>query len=120
VNSEGGEFNAFVDPDEQYILFTGYKRKGNYGTGDIFISKRNEKGEWQEAKNIGDKVNGAGLTYCPYVSPDKKYLFFTSSRGIFKTPFTVPQNSKNLKKLMNSPLNGWDNIYWIETKGIID
>jgi Tol biopolymer transport system component len=120
INTEGGEFNSFVDPEERFILFTGYKRKGNYGTGDLYISKKNDKGEWLEAKNMGDKVNSSGLTYCPYVSPDKKYLFFSSSRGIFKTPFTLPQNSKNLKKLMNSPLNGWDNIYWLEAKGLID
>ena len=119
INTKGGEFNAFVDPDEQFIFFTGYKRKGNIGTGDLFISRRNSKGEWEEAKNLGDKINGTGNTYCPYVSPDKKYFFFTSSRGIFKTPFEKKQDFKGLKSFMNSPWNGWDNIYWIEAKEII-
>jgi Tol biopolymer transport system component len=120
VNTDGGEFNAFVDPDEQFVIFTGYKRKGNYGAGDLFISKKNDKGEWMEAKNMGDKINGTGLTYCPFVSQDKKYFFFTSSRGIFKTPFTVRQKTKDLKKLMHSPWNGWDNIFWVEARGVID
>lgn len=120
VNTEGGEFNAFVDPDEQFVIFTGYKRKGNYGAGDLFISKKNDKGEWVEAKNMGDKINASGLTYCPFVSPDKKYFFFTSSRGIFKTPFAAPQKSKEIKKLMHSPWNGWDNIFWMEAKGVIE
>ena len=119
VNTTGAEFNAFVDPDEQYVLFTGYKRKGNIGTGDIFISKKNIAGEWEEAKNLGDKINGAGNTYCPYVSPDKKYFFFTSSRGLFKTPFEKKQDLKGLRSYMNSPWNGWDNIYWVEAKEII-
>ncbi|MEI9810583.1 MAG: hypothetical protein WDO16_23435 [Bacteroidota bacterium] len=83
VNTEGGEFNAFVDPDEQFVIFTGYKRKGNYGSGDLFISKKNGAGEWQDAKNMGDKVNGAGLTYCPYVSPDKKIFFLYQQPGHF-------------------------------------
>jgi hypothetical protein len=119
INTKGAEFNAYVDPDEKYILFTGFKRKGNIGTGDIFISKKNDKGEWQEAKNLGEKINGGGNTYCPYVSPDKKYFFFTSARGLFKTPFEKKQNFKELKSYMNSPWNGWDNIYWVEAKEII-
>jgi Tol biopolymer transport system component len=119
INTKGAEFNAFVDPDEQFIFFTGYKRKGNIGTGDLFISRRNSNGAWEEARNLGDKINGAGNTYCPYVSPDKKYFFFTSSRGIFKTPFEKKQDLKGLKSFMNSPWNGWDNIYWVEAKEII-
>jgi len=119
INTKGAEFNAFVDPDEQFIFFTGYKRKGNIGSGDIFISSKNSNGEWEEAKNLGDKINGAGNTYCPYVSPDKKYFFFTSSRGLFKTPFEKKQNFGELKSFMNSPWNGWDNIYWVDAKEFI-
>jgi Tol biopolymer transport system component len=119
VSTTGAEFNAYVDPDEQYIFFTGYKRKGNIGSGDLFISKKNADGEWEEAKNLGDKINGTGNTYCPYVSPDKKYFFFTTSRGLFKTPFEKKQDFKGLKSYMNSPWNGWDNIYWVEAKEII-
>ncbi|MGZ4088004.1 MAG: hypothetical protein ACXVPD_11100, partial [Bacteroidia bacterium] len=65
INSKGGEFNAFVDPDEQFVIFTGYKRKNNLGAGDLFISFKNERGEWTEAKHLDSPVNGPGLTYCP-------------------------------------------------------
>jgi Tol biopolymer transport system component len=119
INTKGAEFNAFVDPDEQFIFFTGYKRKGNIGSGDIFISKKNSNGDWEEARNLGDKINGAGNTYCPYVSPDKKYFFFTSSRGLFKTPFDKKQSFQELRSYMSSPWNGWDNIYWVNAKEII-
>ena len=78
INTTGAEFNAFVAPDESYIIFTGYKRKNNYGAGDLYISKKNENGEWMEAKNLGDKINGTGITYCPFITPDKKYFFFSS------------------------------------------
>lgn len=114
INSKGAEFNAFVDADEQFIIFTGYKRKDNHGSGDLLISYKNKSGEWADAKNLGGKINGPGLTYCPYVSPDKKYFFFTTSRNSFKPPFSKPQNASDLKKLMHSPLNGWDNIYRVD------
>jgi Tol biopolymer transport system component len=119
VNSNGAEFNAYVDADEKYLIFTGYKRKGNYGSGDLFISYKNNQGEWTSAKNLGEKVNGTGLTYCPYVSPDKKYFFFATSRNSFKPPFLNQKNRNDLEKLIHSPLNGWDNIYWVNAKKIL-
>lgn len=118
INSTGDEFNAFVDPDEKFIIYTGYKRKGNYGTGDLYISKKNN-GVWSASKNMGEKINGAGITYCPYISADKKYFFFTSSRGIFKTPFAARLNFDDMKKLMHDPLNGSDNIYWMNAEEIL-
>jgi Tol biopolymer transport system component len=120
INSAGDEFNAFVDPDEKFILFTGYNRKGAYAAADLYIRKKNEKGEWMEAVNLGNIINQPGLNYCPYISPDKKYFFFTSSRSSVKVPFTEQQNVKSLYKQMHSVLNGADNIYWMEAKKILE
>jgi Tol biopolymer transport system component len=120
INSGGDEFNAFVDPDEKFIIFTGYKRKGAYAAGDLYISKKNERGEWTEAIDLGNVINQPGLNYCPYISPDKKYFFFTSNRGGVKAPFAEQQNVKSLYSKMHSTLNGADNIYWMEAKTIIE
>ena len=119
INSNGAEFNAFIDPDEKFILFTGYKRKDSIGAGDLYISRKNENGEWTEAKNLGPGINGSGINYCPYVSPDKKYFFFSSSRTNIKTPFKIRQDFKALQKLIVSPLNGLDNIYWINAESVL-
>jgi hypothetical protein len=119
INSTGDEFNAFVDPNENYIIFSGYKRKDGYGNGDLYISKKNEKGEWQQAKNLGATINSAKLDYCPYVTPDKKYFFFTSNRHDIKTPFKKAKTLKELKTMMHSALNGFDNIYWIDADDIL-
>ncbi len=119
INSTGDEFNAFVDPDENYIIFSGYKRKDGYGNGDLYISKKNDKGEWQQAKNLGEAINSTRLDYCHYVTPDKKYFFFTSNRHAIKTPFKKAKTFKELKTMMHSPLNGFDNIYWIDAGEIL-
>jgi Tol biopolymer transport system component len=116
INSAGDEFNAFVDPYEKFILFTGYKRKGAYAAGDLYISKKNEKGEWTDAVDLGNVINQPGLNYCPYISPDKKYFFFTSNRGEIRAPFEEKQTAKLLYSKMHSFLNGADNIYWMEAK----
>ncbi len=119
INNMGAEFNAFVDADEQFVIFTAYKRKENFGSGDLYISKKDNNGIWKEAINLGNKVNGQGLTYCPFVTPDKKQFFFVSSRGGFRSPFKKQQRIEELKKQMHSPLNGWDNIYWMTTETIL-
>ncbi|HRI21814.1 MAG TPA: hypothetical protein PLA68_12715, partial [Panacibacter sp.] len=64
INSAGDEFNAFVDPDEKFILFSAYGRNDDLGGGDLYISKLNEKSEWQQAINLGDKINTASIDYC--------------------------------------------------------
>jgi len=55
VNSEGYEFNAFVSPDESYLLFTGYNRADGLGSGDLYISFRNQQGEWSRRRIWGLK-----------------------------------------------------------------
>lgn len=119
INSAGDEFNAFVDPDEKFILFSAYGRKDDLGGGDLYISKQNEKGEWQQALNLGDKINTASIDYCPYITPDKKYFFFTSNRSNIKVPFAQKQTLKSIYDLLNNSLNGTDNIYWIKADKII-
>ena len=114
INSVGDEFNAFVDPDEKYILFAGVRRPGLYGSGDLYISKKNENGERQEAKNLGAIINSAALDYCPYVTRHKKYFFYTGNKSGLKSAFAKKQTIQQLRTKLRSPLNGNDNIYWIK------
>jgi len=119
INSSGAEFNAYIDPDENFIVYTAYKRKGNIGSGDLYISYKDSAGNWQTSANMGNAINGTGLTYCPYVSPDKKSFFFASSREVFKFPFENPKKIKEIKALTAGVSNGWDNIYWVDAKAWI-
>jgi Tol biopolymer transport system component len=77
VNSEASEFDPFVAPDESFLLFSS-TRAGGFGGGDLYISFRNEDGTWTPAVNLGDKVNTFATDYCPKVTPDGKFLFYTS------------------------------------------
>ncbi|HEY6976323.1 MAG TPA: hypothetical protein VH396_08535 [Chitinophagaceae bacterium] len=119
INSVNDEFNAFVDPDDQFIIFSVYGRKDDNGGGDLYISRKNERGEWMQAVNPGPAINSKALDYCPYITPDKKYFFFTSNRHAIKIPFEKKQNIKSLESILHSPLNGYDNIYWIKASAIL-
>jgi hypothetical protein len=115
VNSKGYDFNAFVDPDEQFILFSSYKRKDDFGGGDLYYSLRKDS-IWLPAKHFGREINSASLDYSPFVSGDKKYFFFTSKRQLVKFPFPKSKTFAQIKEILGSFGNGNDDIYLMNFK----
>jgi Tol biopolymer transport system component len=114
INTKNDEFNAFIDPDEQFIIFSSYGRPDDLGRGDLYISHRDNSGNWLPVKHLPAPINSAGTDYCPYVTPDKKYLIFTSGRVNNELINGEPKTYDRLKQLLNSPGNGWDDIYWVK------
>jgi Tol biopolymer transport system component len=79
INTENSESDACVSPGGDYIVFTS-TRDGGFGDGDLYVSFRLDDGSWSQAQNLGETVNTEHLEFCPSVSRDGKYLFFTSNR----------------------------------------
>jgi hypothetical protein len=75
INADSGASNLFVDPDEQYVVF-GARRAGGAGEMDLWISWR-ERGAWTTPRNLGPLVNTTAVEFCPFVSRDGRYLYFT-------------------------------------------
>lgn len=119
VNSKNYEFNAFVDPDEEFILFTSYGRKDDSGRGDLYMSIKDASGKWLPSKNV-TFINSTRLDYCPYVSPDKKVLFFTSERNDLPISFVRKTSYDQIKKINENTLNGTGNIYWISFEKVLE
>jgi hypothetical protein len=119
INSDKYEFNAFVDPDEQFLLFTSFGRADDLGGGDLYVSFKNAKGEWMPAAHLDSTINTRAIEFCPFVSPDKKYLFFTSGRGSFGPPFDKPLKFRLLKQLLQGPGNGLTDIYWMQWQPVV-
>ena len=118
INTERDEFNAFISAEEDYIIYTSTGWGAGLGGGDLWISFRNKDNSWKKPQNMGDKINSPFLEYCPSISPDGKYLFYTSSRS-------SAENFSHKKLLLNdiinglqSTINGSQNIYWINSEVI--
>jgi len=80
VNLENTSFNAFISPDENYIIFSSYV-KGEHGYhSDMFISFNNKQTGWKKPVNLGKEINSPGLDHSPYVTNNGKYFFFSSTR----------------------------------------
>ena len=80
INSPNGEGDPYVSPDGKMIIFMGWGRKDDLGRGDLYISFK-ENGIWKKAVNLGKKINSSEFEYCPMMSPDGKYFFWTSYRS---------------------------------------
>jgi Tol biopolymer transport system component len=114
INTKYDEFNAFIDADEQFVLFTSYGRPDDMGKGDLYISRKDNNDKWLPAKHLPSPVNSSSLDYCPYVTPDKKYLIFASNRLQGQLADGKSKTYNQLKALLNSYGNGWDDIYWVK------
>ena len=79
-NSSAGEGDTFAAPDEQYLIFAS-GRAGGFGRGDLYVSFRKDDGNWGPPLNLGPTINTADTEFCPMVTPDGRYLFFSRRYG---------------------------------------
>jgi len=120
VNSGRSQYNAFVAPDESFLIVPVSGRQDSYGGADYYIVFRDPDDTWSEPVNMGDKINTDGaLEYSAYVSPDRKFLFFMSSRVLPEHRWPETLTSAFLHDLHGRPGNGNASIYWMSSK-IID
>jgi Tol biopolymer transport system component len=109
VNSPSFEFNAYIAPDESYLLFSSYGRTDGLGGGDLYISYKDRNGIWQPAMHLENEINSPFLDYCPFVDVANNMLYFTSNRDTVRTQ--PIESAQMLRNLSNNPINGLDNIY---------
>ncbi len=114
INSSLFEFNAFVSADEKFLIFSSFGREDGLGGGDLYVSLKDPDGNWLNAKNLGSVINSDKLDYCPFISYDNKYLFFTSQRTDPSTASHQKKNLNTINRLEDAIENGFGNIYWVE------
>lgn len=119
VNCGTNRFNAFVAPDESYMIVPAAGMPDAFDGVDYYLVFRNLDDQWSEPINMGAKVNRDNARgWSPYVSPEGKYFFFMATRTteIEEADWTYDK----LVELDNSPGNGNADIYWMEAGFIED
>ncbi len=101
VNSEKSERSTYVSPDESFLI-TG----NTYSDDKGFAVSFKKNGKWQRPTffNLGEQIKEGWIYFCPYMSPDNKYFFFSKR-------YSSPQNS------------GWQGVtdgevYWVNSNEI--
>ena len=118
INARTSEGDPYISPDESYLVFVSYNRAGGRGDGDLYISVRRD-GVWSKAENLGPEINSSALDFCPIVSPDGKWLYFTSDRGFADVPQTRRLTTAEFTRKLHEPGNGLGDIYRVEAKAIL-
>jgi hypothetical protein len=115
VNSTDQQYNAFIDPDERFLLLGVFGRADSYGGTDYYAVFRNPDDSWSGPINLGEQINRPrGSEWSPYVSPDGRYLFFMSTRPAPVTPLPDSLTLDALTALYLRPENGNPDIYWVD------
>ncbi|MBU1101188.1 MAG: hypothetical protein KKA84_12375 [Bacteroidetes bacterium] len=119
INKSSGVYNSFIAPDETYLITCSANQDSvqTKGFADYYIFYRNKNDVWSEGINLGSLVNAPNdAALSPYVSPDGKYFFFSSSRLAGNMADSSLQiSAKMIEELYYSPGNGNSDTYWMSS-----
>ena len=116
LNTKYFEFNAYVSPDESYLLFSGIRPKEGKGGGDLYVSY-NTNGIWSKGKLL-KQINSEYLDFCPFVDTKTGKLYFTSQKTTIKRQYETPLNLNSFLNLYRDSSKGLNRIYSIDFKGV--
>ncbi len=119
INTRYWESHGFVNEDQTILIFAS-DRPGGFGGLDLYISRKDMKGEWGPAVNLGPEVNTQFNEDRPFLLNNGKTLFFASqghsSMGgydIFKSNLQT-NNLWSIPENIGYPLNSPDdNIFFM-------
>ncbi len=116
VNCGRNRFNAYISMDESFIIIPAIGVEKEIGGTNYYISFRNYDDSWSNPLNMGSKLNNnLGRGWSASISPDGKYLFFMSSKGLPVNDIPMKLTSEFFNELQTIPQNGNSDIYWIKS-----
>lgn len=123
VNGNGNIYNAFISPDESFLIgcVENKKNEVNPGFSNYYIFFRDSDDNWSEGISFGPDINIKGSNaISASVSPDGKYLFFSARATSEKMQeLSLKKTLGYMKEFLNTPQNGNYDIYWVSS-GVID
>jgi outer membrane protein OmpA-like peptidoglycan-associated protein/tetratricopeptide (TPR) repeat protein len=122
INSKSWDAQVSIAADGKALIWSS-NREGGYGDQDLWMSKKNDKGFWTEAKNLGKVINTEGNEYSPFLHPDGKTLYFSSNNhspriggiDIYKSTLNE-DGSWSKPENLGYPINTeFDDLYYVQT-----
>ena len=115
VNIKEAAFDGVVSPDGRYYLVSVYGKEDTFGATDLYVSFKDDNGNWTPLKNLGKEINtpqnDGGIT----ISPDGKYIFFAGclvSNNFYNSVISY----KDILDYQTKPQYGNSDIYWVSAK----
>lgn len=117
INDGRYTIEAFVSPDESYVLMGSFALD-SLGNADLYISY-NQSGRWSKPVNLGPVINTRARDYSPRISPDGRYMIFSSERGFPTEKHDPPVTYDEFQKRIRGTMNGLGNIYRIPMEYVL-
>ena len=115
VNTPANEIEPFIAPDQSYLLISVGGRPDSLGSYDLYLARRDGE-HWQPPIHLPAPLNSTGWDFGPRLSPDGRWLFFTSSRGFGSEPLAKRMNIDQLEAALHAPHNGLRDIYVVDAR----
>jgi len=92
INTSEDEMAPFIHADTRSLYFSSKGRPG-MGGFDLFVSKKNENGEWTKAENLGYPLNTSEDEINMIIAPDGVNAYLSAKEDNFDLfHFTMEQN----------------------------
>ncbi len=82
ATTQAYEGDPFLAADGSYVVFSATRHSGA-GERDLFVSFRGDNNNWSEAISLGPRINTPGIEFCPFVTRDGRFLFYSSNEDIY-------------------------------------
>jgi tetratricopeptide (TPR) repeat protein len=102
INTSYYDGAATMTADGNTMYFVS-DRNGDKTQTDIYVVQRSGK-KWGDAKPISDSINTIGRETTPYISPDGRFLFFSSDGHLGMGGYDI-YVSENLGSTWSKPVN---------------
>ncbi len=80
INTVGNESAPFIHADNQSLYFTSNGHPG-YGDDDLFVSRKDAKGQWGNPENLGYPINTIENEGSLVIAADGKTAYYASDRA---------------------------------------
>lgn len=103
---DAGDIHSFYLSPAWDILIFSMQRKGGVGREDMYVST-SENGVWKKPLHLGATINTEGGEISPFLSSDKKKLFFSSDGhgGYGSSDLFVAERLYNSWQVWSQPVN---------------
>lgn len=103
INTAGDEVEPWISPDQSYLVFSAKGRADSVGAYDLYLSRR-RGAVWRRARLLGGGVSTQWRDFNQSVSPDGRWLYFSSTRphtGAIGVRFDSPRNDSTVAGIGN-------------------
>ena len=124
INSQVWDSQPTISYDGKTLIFSSL-RSGGQGGSDLWMSTKNDKGQWTSPVNLGDKINTPENELTPFIHSDSQTLYFASKGhvglGGYDLFYSKKDSAGNWMKPRNLgyPINteGDENSFFVSLDG---